>query len=52
MGDEYKPPFTITELATNLVIEIGELVGRITEKENLTKMETAFCLASYRDINT
>ncbi len=36
MGDEYKPPFTITELVTNLVIEIGELVGRITEKEQLS----------------
>ena len=36
MGDEYQPPFTITEMVTNLVIEIGELVGRITEKESLS----------------
>lgn len=36
MGEEYKPPFTITETITNLTIEIGELVGRITEKENLS----------------
>lgn len=36
MGGEYKPPFTITETITNLMIEIGELVGRITEKESLS----------------
>ena len=32
----YKPPFTITEEITNLVIEIGELTGAITLKENLS----------------
>ena len=36
MGKEYKPPFTITENITNQVIEIGELVGRIAEKERLS----------------
>ena len=32
----YKPPFTMTEDITNLVIEIGELTGVITLKENLS----------------
>jgi len=31
----YKPPFTMTEDITNLVIEIGELTGIITLKENM-----------------
>ena len=35
MLDGYKPPFTITEKITKLVIEIGELTGAITLKENL-----------------
>lgn len=30
------PPFTITETTTNLIIEIGEMVGRITEKEDFS----------------
>ena len=30
MGDNYNPPFRITEEITNLVIEIGELVGSVT----------------------
>ena len=29
MSDSYKPPFTMTDDITNLVIQIGELVGRI-----------------------
>ena len=29
MPDKYDPPFTINEEITNLVIEIGELVGRL-----------------------
>lgn len=36
MVDGYKPPFTITEEITNLVIEIGELTGTITLQENLS----------------
>ena len=36
MADGYKPPFTMTEDITNLVIEIGELAGAITLKENLS----------------
>ena len=36
MNGEYKPPFTITEAITNLMIEIGELVGRIAGQENLS----------------
>ena len=30
----YTPPFTMTENITNLVIEIGELVGKISSNEN------------------
>ena len=29
MSDSYKPPFTMTDDITNLVIQIGELVGKI-----------------------
>jgi len=36
MADGYKPPFTITEEITNLVIEIGELTGAITLKEKMS----------------
>ncbi|MGB4661021.1 MAG: Fic family protein [Mobilitalea sp.] len=36
MEDVYKPPFTITEEITNLVIEIGELTGAITLKEKMS----------------
>lgn len=35
MKDEYKPPFTMTEEITNLVIEIGELAGRVTANDVL-----------------
>lgn len=35
MAEYYKPPFTINEEITNLVIEIGELVGKISVSENL-----------------
>ncbi|MBO4485485.1 MAG: Fic family protein [Lachnospiraceae bacterium] len=37
MGDSYTPPFTMTEELTNLVIEIGELTGRMTISEQLSK---------------
>ncbi len=30
MGESYKPPFTMNEEITNLIIEIGEYVGTIT----------------------
>ena len=30
MGESYKPPFTINEEITNLIVEIGEYVGTIT----------------------
>lgn len=36
MSDGYIPPFTMTENITNLIIEIGELVGRITEHDTLS----------------
>jgi hypothetical protein len=29
MSENYTPPFTMTEEITNLVIEIGELVGAV-----------------------
>ena len=32
MSDEYNPPFQVTEMITNLTIEIGQYVGSITEK--------------------
>lgn len=35
METEYKPPFTMTEPITNLVIEIGELTGKIAENDRL-----------------
>ena len=35
MEMEYKPPFTMTDYITNLVIEIGELVGAISETEGM-----------------
>lgn len=40
MSDYYEPPFTITKNITNLVIEIGELVGRITAHDSLTTNPT------------
>lgn len=30
MGENYQPPFTMNEEITNLIVEIGEYVGRIT----------------------
>lgn len=36
MESEYKPPFTMTDNIINLVIEIGELVGVISETEGLS----------------
>lgn len=36
MESEYKPPFTMTDNIINLVIEIGELVGGISETEGLS----------------
>ena len=30
MGESYKPPFTMNEEITNLIVEIGEYVGAIT----------------------
>lgn len=37
MGNEYKPPFTMTEEITNLVIEIAELTGKLSLSERLSK---------------
>lgn len=37
MPDNYKPPFTMTEEITNLVIEIAELTGRISLVEGLSR---------------
>ncbi|MCM1425234.1 MAG: Fic family protein [Eubacterium sp.] len=37
MADNYKPPFTMTEEITNLVIEIAELTGRISLSDRLSK---------------
>lgn len=34
---EYKPPFTMTEEITNLVIEIAELVGQISLSDSVSK---------------
>lgn len=36
MSEAYKPPFTITEEITNLVIEIAELTGRISLSDRLS----------------
>lgn len=33
MGERYEPPFTMTGEITNLIVEIGELVGAITTHE-------------------
>ena len=35
MSDEYTPPFQVTELITNLTIEIGQYVGSITAFEKI-----------------
>lgn len=37
MSEGYQPPFTMTDKITNLVIEIGELTGMISFRENLSK---------------
>lgn len=37
MSNNYKPPFTITEKITNLVIEIAELTGQISLSDRLSK---------------
>lgn len=37
MSDNYRPPFTMTEEITNLVIEIAELTGRISLSDKLSK---------------
>ncbi len=37
MGEGYKPPFTMSEEITNLVIEIGELTGQISLSDKLSK---------------
>lgn len=37
MSENYKPPFTMTEEITNLVIEIAELTGRISVTDSLSK---------------
>lgn len=40
MSEGYKPPFTMVDEITNLVIEIAELTGRITITEELSKNPT------------
>lgn len=40
MSDRYKPPFTMTEEITNLVIEIAEMTGMIALTDNLSKNPT------------
>ena len=35
MSEKYNPPFAMTEEITNLIIEIGELVGAISTYESL-----------------
>lgn len=37
MSDNYKPPYTMTEEITNLVIEIAELTGKISLSDRLSK---------------
>ena len=37
MSDDYKPPFTMSEEITNLVIEIAELTGRISLSNRLSR---------------
>lgn len=40
MSDGYKPPFTMTEEITNLVIEIAEMTGMIALTDNFSKNPT------------
>ena len=35
-GESYKPPFTMTDEISNLIIEIGEYVGRISAHDTLS----------------
>ena len=37
MSDDYKPPFTMTEEITNLVIDIAEITGKISLTDRLSK---------------
>lgn len=37
MSPKYSPPFTMTDTITNLVIEIGELIGQVSVYDELTK---------------
>lgn len=36
MGESYKPPFTMTDVITNMVVEIGELIGMISATGGLS----------------
>ena len=36
MSDMYVPPFTMTEEIVNMVIDIGELVGRLDAHDDLS----------------
>lgn len=40
MSEGYKPPFTMTEEITNLIIEIAEMTGMIALTDNLSKNPT------------
>ena len=40
MSDEYKPPFTITEKITNLVVDIAEMTGAIALSSALSRNPT------------
>lgn len=40
MSEGYKPPFTMTEEITNLVIEIVGMTGMIALTDNLSKNST------------
>ena len=40
MSEGYKPPFTMTEEITNLVIEVAEMTGMIALTDNLSKNPT------------
>ena len=35
MSDNYNPPFNMTEEITNLIVEIGELVGAISTFQSM-----------------
>lgn len=40
MDTEYRPPFTMNDKITNLVIEIGELTGKIATSDGLSSNPT------------